>query len=397
MRGKLRYLVALAAASAVNFSYGAVQPEAVMLGPVQFAPTLSISEGHNSNIFYQPTNEKSSAITTISPSLQFLLQHNDDAVGLSYSGNYGRYASSSADNYNDHIFDANAQFQGGRMNTFNLDAAYRLLHDPRGTGASQGNAALSRAHPDRYHQTEFSGSWNLGIQGAPMSFRLTADHMKMNYVSNLALTKYRDRTDNGFTFRIYGNASGKTRYFYEHGQTNFNYENPTSIGVFLNSKEKSNYVGVEWDITGKTTGSVKVGRVKKDFDAAGIIGDSLTGWQAQVTWKPRTYSSFTLTSARQPQETNGQGSAINHTTTSLSWDHDWTSYLHSNVMANFGHDTYVANPRSDKLRNFGVGVNYDMRRWLNVRFNYSHNKRESNQSQYNYNQNIYAVTFTVSM
>lgn len=397
MRGKLQYIVGLAGICAASVASAAVKPEAVRMGPVLFVPTVSITQSHNDNLFYQKTGTKSSWLTDVAPSFQFYAQDNADKFQVGYNGDYGRYASSSADNYNDHTFSASTSFVAGRLSQFNLDAIYRHAHDPRGTGATEGAAALSVPHPDKYHSLQYDATWNLGYKGAPMSFRLSATHLNKFYVNNLAYTVFRDYAENGMQFRVYGNVSGNLRYFYEFDNTNIGYRVPPIVGPSLDSSQRANYVGVEWQFTGKTKGSAKIGRLNKNFKDPSLASDNLTAWEAQVAWSPRTFTTFTLATSRQPEETNGTGTAINHNSNSLEWTYDWNSYLHSDVMAMYGHDTYQDSSRVDNLREYTVGVNYDIRRWVNLAFNYMHDKRSSNVSQFDYSQNIYGLTLTMSM
>jgi hypothetical protein len=44
--------------------------------------------------------------------------------------------------------------------------------------------------------------------------------------------------------------------------------------------ERRYYLGYTWDATAATTGVVKIGRMTKDFDAAGRAGYSGSSWEA---------------------------------------------------------------------------------------------------------------------
>ena len=168
-------------------------------------------------------------------------------------------------------------------------------------------------------------------------------------------------------------------------------------GPSLDSHERSGYFGAEWEITGKTTGSGKIGYVNKDFDDASRADDQLVSWQGQISWQPRSYSTVTLTISRQPAETNGTGSVIESDTNSLVWVHDWRSYLHSRVTAGFGTEAYGSNPRRDTQRFYSAGVSYDLHRWMNLSASFSHDSRNSNVGQYDYGRNVYSFSVNVSL
>ena len=399
MLGKPRILVALVGLVASQFAFAANQPESVAVGPMAFTPTLAIEESSNDNIFSQSdaTGTKPSLITRVSPRLQLSAQQNANQYAITYLGDYGNYDSSPNDNYDDHTFSADALLSPTDMSTFKLSAAFAKLHDARGQGSSEGTIALSRTGPDKYDAHQVAGTLNLGIEGAPVSFEVSLKQVIVGYINNRVETQFRDRKNNDFDLRVYGNVTGKTKYFAEYGQKNIKYKHLPLYGDSLNSTEDSGYVGAEWEITGKTTGSAKIGYIKKNFDAASWTDQTIGAWQVQIVWQPLTYSTVTLTSSKQPQETNGTGSVIISTNNDVAWDHDWNDRVHSHVDAGFGRETYDNDPRTDDRSFYSMGVNYDLRRWVNLDLSYSYDSRNSNFDQFDYNRNIWAFTVSASL
>ena len=50
----------------------------------------------------------------------------------------------------------------------------------------------------------------------------------------------------------------------------------------------------------------------------------------------------------------------------LLWTHRWTSQFSSKVDLGYIKSDYVNGNRQDNLKNIGLGVSYDMRRWLRL-------------------------------
>jgi len=169
------------------------------------------------------------------------------------------------------------------------------------------------------------------------------------------------------------------------------------LGASLDSQEQNVLVGVEWEATGRTTGTSKVGRLSKDFDAD-LRGDaSFINWEASVLWMPRTYSSFTLMANKVPQETNGTGSFIEMSSYSVDWAHDWSSYLHSNVNLGLGKDTFQNDPRVDDRERLSASVNYDVDTWMNIGLGYSYMRKDSNNSLFDFDRSQLMLNFDVSL
>ena len=94
-------------------------------------------------------------------------------------------------------------------------------------------------------------------------------------------------------------------------------------------------VGVTWDATAQTTGIVRVGYQRKEFDAPGQ--DTYTGlaWEGTIRWSPRTYSFVEFTTAQHTTESTGFGDFTLSRVAFANWTHNWTERIQSAVRAGF--------------------------------------------------------------
>lgn len=375
----------------------ATKPQAVDMGPVKFIPTLGVTQKRDDNIFNQPTAEKSSWITQIEPQLQFMAEDRANVYAFTYSGDYGVYSGSSDDDYDDHVFSADFKFDFGAMHDASLSASFGMLHDNRGEGSSEGGVALTRTEPDEYDATGVAGTWEFGRDDARFGVGLAAQYTDVEYQNNRVETEFRDRDDTSFSARLYGRLMPKSRFFLEYATTDISYDVLPTNGVALDSDEQVISVGIEWDITGKTSGSVKVGQTDKDFDAAARDDGDFTSWEAELSWSPRTYSHFFLSTSRRPSETNGTGNFIDSRTYQVMWLHDWSSMVHSNVRIASGDDSYDQDPREDDRFDFSASLDYDFRRWLNVGIGYRYSEKDSNIAAFNYEKNVFFISIDASL
>ena len=165
-------------------------------------------------------------------------------------------------------------------------------------------------------------------------------------------------------------------------------------------------LGVTWDATAKTTGSVKVGREKKSYDKSFYKDKSMNMWEAAVAWAPRTYSTFDFKLRRGFDEGDNYyeydsgehiSSSIKTTAYHAGWKHQWMDRLSSNLTFSHTDRKYQNTDRDDKIKQYGLGVTYEMRRWLDVGLGYTHRDNDSNLASRDYKRNIYALTFNASL
>lgn len=374
-----------------------IDPQSIDMGPVKFTPTLGIVEKRNDNIFSQPTSEFSSLITEAKPELKFEAQQDANIYTITYKGDYGFFDSSSDDNYEDHALDADVKLKVGERSDVNLVLSTAKLHDDRGEGGSEGSAALLRAFADKYDLNYYGLVWDYGVEDAQFGFRFNVDMTDKEYQNNLALTEYRNREDEAFSARFYGRLSGKTRFFLEYASKDLSYDVLPLSGISLDSDEQSISLGAEWNITGKTMGSVKVGQTDKEFDAISRGNPDFVDWEAKVSWSPRTYSTFILTTSKLPVETTGVGNFIESQNLSLYWNHDWSDDLGSTVMLNSGNDAYDQDVRDDDRTNYRISVSYDISRAINMGFSYELEDRDSSTDAFDSKTSIVALSLNIGL
>jgi hypothetical protein len=165
----------------------------------------------------------------------------------------------------------------------------------------------------------------------------------------------------------------------------------------LSADENRFYVGATWEATAATTGTIKVGRLERDFKNASLNDFSGSSWEALITWAPRTYSKFDFYSARQTNESTGLGNFILTSVSGVTWTHAWSSYLNTGVDLRYQKDQYQGFDRNDEIKSLGLKVGYRFRRWLTLGAEYAYSQRDSNLPQFEYNKNFYLLTATASM
>jgi hypothetical protein len=401
----------LMAASAAGFA--ATDPQAIDVGVGVVIPTLGITEKYDDNIFSQadttividPTSgtsivikPESSMISQLKPVIQWLMDNNEDTIALTYSGDYGFYHSSSDDNYDDHTFSIDAHFQPVDIYSINFGASTAKLHDNRGEGASEGIFAATRNEPDTYDLDNANFLLDFGREKARFGGSVEASHTKLNYTNNRNNTKFRDRRETYVAGRLYGRLSGgKTKYFVEVSNVDFSYTTDPLIGPNLDNDQNVVFVGISWEATGKTSGSIKIGQLDKKFDSSLIKDGDTTVWDVDVTWAPRSYSQVLFSVSKDALESNGTGTFIEAENITVNWIHSWSDRLNSTIGFGLGDDEYPGSTRQDDRTNYNLGLDYDWKRWISVGAHYLYTDRDSNRNTFDFEKNVFLVNFDMTL
>lgn len=387
----------------------AIDPAPVKLGGFELVPTLSIDEVYDDNITMangntEYTKEIDSWVTVVAPELKLGMKTDKSEYNLGYKLAAGRYASSRDDDYVDHFVSADAAWQLSARNKIAIRGGYDRAHEDRGSDTS-GIATLALQEPDEYKSEVLGGTYTFGADTTPGRLVLDVENTDKEYTnhrSGLTSTRGRDREDTKTTGTFYWSVSPATKLLVEGEYTDIDYSLSSST---RDGNLTRGFVGVSWDITGKTTGTVKLGYQEKEFDSASREDYDGETWDVAMSWSPKTYSTFTLSTARTPNESAGIGDFIDSENITLGWQHGWADNLSSSVYVRALNEDYVNsfNNRDDDSINAGISFEYTIKRWISINMAYDYSDRDSSVdfalplSSFDFDRNKFTVGVDLSL
>lgn len=391
MNNKIKASLLALAVSAASGNVLAV--EAMSIG-LEFTPTLKVSESYDDNFREAEKNEESSWVTRISPTFALTAYGQKSEYVLSYTADSDTFHSSQKDNNTDHHLTADAGFRFDARNKLIVNAGLHQVEET--TSATPG------VQGDKYNTKNVGGVYTFGAETARTQLDFGADYKELRYdntsrdQNGVRLNSAKERDATALRTTAYYAIGAKTRALAEVRHTDYDYVSKDD----LNATNLAFLGGLTWDATAKTTGTVKFGREKKKFDR-NVYDDASGGmWEAGVTWQPRTYSTFGLRARRALDEGENGASAIKSTSTTLDWKHYWLERVYSTASYTRSEQDYIddaANDRLDKTDVFGLGVNYELRRWADIGLGYKYAENDSNLAGESFERNIYSISFTGSL
>ncbi len=356
---------------------------------ISLYPSLAVSYGRDSNLFLTNLAPTSSNKSSIAPGLKLQAKGSNSLFTFDYTSDSAKYESSRADNYSDYRIGGLGEFSVGSRVGLRLGAEHIKGHDPRGST----DRGLS-AKPDVFSNDGLNGLFAYGGNEASGRVELDAGSYNKRYKNNRATTSGSDRDTTNFGGRFFARFSPKTYFLVEARQDKFDYKSTTSV---FDSKERRFLVGVTWEATAATSGTVKVGQIRKDFTSSIIKDFSGTGWDAVVQWAPQSYSRLDMYTSKSFNESTGLGDFILSKNYGINWSHDWNSRFTTTAMASRKKDDFTNGARNDTTDSFGVKVNYKLQRWLTLGGELINADRDSNNSTFKYKRNIYSLTLGATL
>lgn len=384
-----------------------------------FHPYISVAGVYDDNVYRTEENETGDYAAVVSPGIWFAvpgtrkkvvnLTTSTLATGglnmvrerepefkrfqgyLHYGADLTRYVSETENDTDDQRLDGYFQynFRGG-LSLALLDI-YQNGHEGWADGVSR--------DLDEFKSNLIGGRASYDISS---KFMLQGDYKYFVVDYDALSNQKRNRDDQFYSAYLFYKYSTKTSLFTQYDFVDINYEN----GELLQSQEHHLYGGIRWQVTGKTTGEAKAGYLTKEYENPLADTGHDFVMQAWANYQLTGKGSIKLAIARiseEPDIYSAEGVLSNRV--DLTYLHKLNGKMRLRGQLGYGLKSYdgltvtdtFTGEREDDEYKAGVGYEYWVQRWLNIRADYQFYKLDSNVPDFSYSDNKVLLRVSLTM
>ena len=357
-------------------------------------PNLGIRFDFDSNIYSTSVDEIESWISIITPAILFSTAPAQQRYSLLYEGEYGRVFADSADDYADHVLTGVAQFQLSSRGQVDFAAATEKGHWGRGSYQTDGLDPTSPsfpAGPDKFDRHKWGGKIRYGAEGNRGRLRFGFGGSQLDYTNNRERTQFLD-------YETLSGSAGLSLLFHQRTAvvfdavfTDIRYENERPGEVSRESEDWRLLLGLTWEATAKTSGSIRFGLQRRRFDDPSLGKTSNPSWDVNVRWSPREYSHFDFATSRRNEETFAEGAFIDVSAYKVAWTHEWNRGWESIIKLTRNDSQFVGSPRDQDFTESSLGLRYRQGRLLTWEAGYARRSRDSSLSELVYDGDMFSI------
>ncbi|WP_367375417.1 outer membrane beta-barrel protein [Pseudomonas lini] len=363
-----------------------LDPQSIDIYGFDFTPTLLFSESYDDNFRELERGRQSSMVTKLAPSFELKAEDRNSATRLIWQPT--RYI------YHDEP-DASNTAQRVRLNSImEFTDRHRLKLDAEARKYERTTSTAVDGINDKIRSNRVNGLYTYGARSADNQIDLGASYAQLRYDNSDGINDDKERNTTGLTTTWYHRIGSNTRGLLEYDHTVFDYLQSDSR---LDSTSDAVLAGAEWDFTARTSGKVRVGYERKNFDDSSVDDLSNPTWQVDLRWKPRTYSTFSFVARQAMAEGDDGADAVKTTSALVGWRHGWTERITTVAEVGLARYEYEGQERTDDLRDYNLAVEYAMRRWLDIELGYRYRNDDSDVDNQSFERNIFLLSFNVSL
>ena len=319
-----------------------------------------LSTLYDNNILRQQ-NKTADNIFTLSPEVKLRGYDNQHTYLLNYQGSFTKFNEESQLDYNEHAMTIGAKLEHASRLSTQINISYEdTIDKPGSTNAS----TETLEEYIQYTQTTAEVKFAYGKKYNKGQLTLSLSHAEKEFDDSAK--QYRDRDKNTVNTQFFYRLAPKTRVFIELSVQKLHYLNRTKPS----DPTSTNYnylLGLEWDLTAKTSGTIKLGYQKKAYDTNELYNDiSDLSYSINLNWQASRDAILTFAASRETTESAqlGTGGFINDDI-ALKYAHSLSA--HTTISTDFyfsQYDNTFTLNRTDTKKQYGLSLSHQLKRWL---------------------------------
>ena len=385
----LRYLLfTLCAAPFYLLAASSVAPSNMVDLGIEIIPTIAINYKHDDNVTNVKNNKQASNLVEIMPALRIQGEKYNNQFSLSYSAKQSLYSDNKASNYTDHKLQADVNRAMNSHHKLAISYQFERNHDAANTGISEGNDQATA--PAIFYTQDITLNYRYGSQSSTLTFapRLSVNNKRYDE-GNSNYTPLADFNEYDYGLALYYRLAASVNLLVDISNKVTNYPGNSNAKDSINSLL---YSGINWDISGKTQGSVKLGYEKINVTDNRRGSKTNPSWDIGIRWSPKTYSIFNIKASQKITNAITAADRIKENTGSVNWQHAWRYNVSTTLAYQHVNETYQYSAREDNSNSINIALSYQLRYWLTFGLSYKHETKSSSDVRLGYDNNIYGLT-----
>lgn len=363
-------------------------PLGIRAGGFLIYPSMTVASSYDSNIFATKNDTTDDFIFSFLPGIQIRSNFPRHSINFAVAGDIGRYVSETRENYEDVGTTLGGRLDITRTSRLTAQAGFAKDHERRDDPEDPG--ADATRNPVEFYS--YTGSLGYQQEFNRFNFGLLGTFDRQDYSPNQESD--RDRNLYGGRLRTGYFISPRINAFLQGGYRRE--QRDASNQSMRDNNVYSAGVGTEIDFTGLLFGEFNVGWSLQDFDDSQFDSENGLDYGVNLTWNPTQ-----LTTAR--LEGGGGfvpsdvGSSNLESRIGLRVDHELLRNLLIGGQVAYTRNDFQDTNRTDNRFDLGPNLTYLVNRHFSLGAGYNFTKRDSDDSDREFDRHVITVRVTAQL
>ncbi len=337
-------------------SHAAVEPYLVG-GGFQVQPEVYYSAEISDNVALMPEEYEESGVDHVfgASALYIYDSAKLQAFNTSYIEQYLYHLD--GDNFLGLGTSTQAEYSAGALSTVKGDASFSLEQSERGVGRFATPSTLDEDLDEKFH-TSLGLAGTYGTSDSITRLSVFSEWDFFKYLNNKSvtdlLTHHEYTVGSGIDYKI-----SRNRYaLVEFNHTILDYSSTQPEAEAKEAGITTLLFGMSWELTGKSSGSVKLGRSWKNYYKSTFSDTSGLAWNVDLDWSPREHTTLKFASRSVFEESDLPGAANQTKESKLSLENEISVFYTLEAGMSYNQREYSTNDSSESQYLYFVSLFY---------------------------------------
>jgi hypothetical protein len=361
-------------------------PLGIRAGGFLIYPSVTVGSSYDTNVFATKDDTKDDFIFNFLPQVVVRSNFPRHAIAWTTEADIARYVTETDEDYEDFGTALNGRLDITRSNRLTAGAAFARGHDSRDDPEDLGVDVTDE--PSKYYD-----------YGGDLGFQQDFNRVNFGLLGNFDRRDYTDGDEGDRDRDLFGGrlragyfVSPRINAFVQGG---FRREVRDQDSGRDNNVYSAS-VGTEIDFTGLLFGEVNAGWSLQEFDESDVDSENGFTYGANLTWNPTGLTSVRLDGAG-GFEPSDVGSSRLESEIGLRIDHELLRNLLIGGQVRYSRDDFQDANRVDNRIDVGPSITYFVNRNFSVGANYVFTKRDSDESEREFDRNVITLRVTAQL
>ena len=329
-------------------------------GNLELTSTAAVEAQYDDNVYLSTENPQDDWITRITPSVQLVAEGEVTNFSGGLSMTRGHYKNGTRENFSDYTADLEwswrpTSFLEIQTTARYVDAAQSFVSSPE-----EGLAPVL-IEAERTRRPSAEVTLLLGRQGGRLNGTITQGRRNNEFED-----ASREFSDNYSIVGTNYSVSDRLTFGLQVSDRELDFVD-SDLLADRDSSERALLATAGYRLP-KTQLRIRAGKVDREFSLDDRSSFNGPRWDVTASWSPKSYSTVSLTTGENVQESLGVADFVDVKSSIFSWSHQWAGNLSSVFSYSHTAGEFVGTDRTDEVVRSGLTIQYQPITWLSLRF-----------------------------
>ena len=349
----------------------------VEVGELQITPTFAARTQSDGNSVDTNQDELKSWVNLVDAGMALRFTKSKASWEVGYRAAAADHDLNEDSDYLDHFFSGNGTLHIGKRHALRVQANLDVAHTDAGKSRSK-VASKALGELDMFARKEVGVTYSFGASSSDEPFSAEISYTDLRYEDQQASRHQTRYSEDFVSSTLLWQALPGSTFLVELSHLEVGHGDEDARIESDNRSSNRVFTGYKWQSSQHTSGVLKLGYLRQDFDTQGREPFIAPSWEVKIEWSPHERSKVILESQRLDKEAAAGSDLIDTRRYGIHWTQAWDDEWSLQIAGTYLDEVYTLADQTLDTVHIDTSLHYLQRRGVQWTLGYRWRDRDSN-------------------